>query len=232
MKPRGRTCRRPVSSLRTCSAVPMTRVLGAAVSTTATLLLAGCASATSAMQAPTTSATSTSSSPASAWNPSPPVTQLVACPAGALKIGRGPQLSPATGEHGIILSVTSVAPPCTVTGYPTITMQDTTGSPIHFTYVLGHGQYVTLRPPRPVTVGAGKMAYFLIAKYRCDTGSTASAVGMTLVLPGQGTMTSVPTAWIRNDLLSFDFCSGGRERDPGNTVEVSPFESATNLVGQ
>lgn len=198
-----------------CSGLPAYNANSAGRSSAAAITTTAAASSPST----TASATSAASQP-----PRP-------CAAGAVKIGPGPQLSPATGENGIMLSVTSVAPPCTVVGYPTVTMLDETGAPIHFTYVVGQGQYVTHRPPQPVTVGAGKLAYFLLAKYRCDTGSTTAAAGMTLVLPGQGTIRSVPTSWFTNGVRSFDFCTGGQNPDPGNTVDISPFEPAANLVG-
>jgi hypothetical protein len=154
-----------------------------------------------------------------------------ACPPGSLEIGRGSRLSPATGEHGLILTVISVAPPCTITGFASVTLLDATGVAIRFTYVMGQGPYVTHQHPQPVPLGGGKLAYFLIAKYRCDTGFTTSATGINLLLPGQGTIASVPTSWFSGGVSSLDFCTGGRHPDPGNTVAISPFEPAMNLLG-
>lgn len=151
------------------------------------------------------------------------------CSAATLRLRSGPRVSGATGEHGVILAAIDVSTvPCTVTGYPTITFVDTTGSPIPFTYANGAGEYVTHRGPQAVTIGDGRVAYFLVAKYRCDTGYTKSATGATVRLPGQGTIYSVPTTWLVN---SFSFCTGGASPDPGNTVTISPFEAATNLLG-
>jgi hypothetical protein len=79
-----------------------------------------------------------------------------------------------------------------------------------------------------VTVGGGKVAYFLVAKYRCDTGSTEAAAGLNMLLPGQGTTYSAPGSWL---LGAFDFCTGGVTPDPGNTVMISPFEPAVGLLG-
>lgn len=150
------------------------------------------------------------------------------CPAAALGIRQGPRLSPETGEHGVIIAVDSVSSiPCTVTGYPTVTLLNPAGSRVPFSYLAGKGQYVTHRPPRPVILGAGKLAYFLVAKYRCDAGVAERATAMTLALPGQGTIASVPTSWLRG---TFDLCTGGTTPDPGNTVMLSPFEPAVDLL--
>lgn len=117
--------------------------------------------------------------------------------------------------------------PCTVSGYPTVTLLDAAGSALSFAYVAGKGQYVTHRRPRPVTVGGTRSAYFLVAKYRCDTGVGADVTGMNVLLPGQGTIRSVPTGWLRG---AFDFCAGGPMPDPGNTIAISPVEPTVGLV--
>lgn len=79
----------------------------------------------------------------------------------------------------------------------------------------------------PDDLGSGKLAYFLVAKYRCDMGVAEEATGMNLLLPGQGTIYSVPARWLRG---SFGFCTGGATPDPGNTVAISPFEPAVDLL--
>lgn len=185
---------------------------------TTAIATAGLATVVACSASPTGPATS-----ASGRHPEP-------CPPGALEIGRGPQLSPASGEHGVILSVTSVGPPCTVDGYPEVTLLDAAGTPIPFTYVLGRGQYVTHRRPRPVTVGGGARAYFLIAKYRCDAGSTTAAAGLNVTLPGQATPRSVPTSWLSGGVRGLDFCTGGLHPDPGNTVAISPLEPTVHVL--
>ena len=150
---------------------------------------------------------------------------LAACGPATLGIQQGPRLSPASGEHGLIIAISTKAPPCTVAGYPTIKFL-AKDAPIPFTYVFGKGQYVTHRRPQPVTVGGGKVAYFLVAKYRCDMGVTEGADGMTLLLPGQGTMVTPPRTWL---IFSIDYCTGGAN-DPGNTIEVSPFEPSVVML--
>ena len=169
--------------------------------------------------APSPSSTASSTSPASE--------HLGPCPPAALKLGRDPRLSPATGENGVILTITSVARPCAIVGFPAITLPDSAGSPLPFTYLDGKGQYVTHRRPLPVTVGEGSFAYVLVAKYRCDTGYSTLAEGMNVQLPGQGTIQSVPGSWIEG---AFAYCTGGTIPDPGNTVDVSPFEPTADQL--
>ncbi|MDQ2739161.1 MAG: DUF4232 domain-containing protein [Actinomycetota bacterium] len=148
------------------------------------------------------------------------------CPAGTLSIKQGPRLSPETGEHGVIIAVSNASStPCTVTGYPEVTLRNAT-STLPFTYVAGKGQYVTHRQPRPVIVGGAKLAYFLVAKYRCDIGVNEPATGMNVLLPGQGTTYSVPTRWLRG---AFDLCKGGTTPN-GSTIMISPFEPATDRL--
>ena len=115
---------------------------------------------------------------------------------------------------------------CTITGYPKITFIQGT-RPIPFTYLDGKGQYVTHQEPFAVTVGSGKMAYFLVAKYRCDVGLAERADGANVLLSRQGTVYSVPDAWLRG---AVNLCSGEKISDPGNTITVSPFEPSASLV--
>lgn len=152
------------------------------------------------------------------------------CAPATLGIRQGPRLSPATGEHGLIIAVTGLAPrPCTVTGYPAVEFVDAAGHRIRFDYLYSKGQYVTHRRPAPVTVGGGAVAYFLVAKYRCDVHDADAAAGMNLVLPDQGTTYSVPLGWAVGDI---SFCSGPRSPDPGNSIEISPFEPSPDALAR
>lgn len=71
------------------------------------------------------------------------------------------------------------------------------------------------------------MAYFLVAKYRCDLGVAQRADGANVLLPGQGTVASVPDTWLRG---AFELCSGEKTSDPGDTITISPFEPNASLV--
>lgn len=183
----------------------------------------GCSS-TGGVGSPPTSAGADSS----ARSVSAAVAPVHACAPATLGIRQGPRLSPATGEHGLIITVTGVAPqPCTVTGYAAVEFVDAGGSRIGFSYLYGSGQYVTHRRPTPVTVGGDAAAYFLVAKYRCDAHAADAAAGMNVALPGQGTTYSVPLRWAVGDI---SLCSGSRSPDPGNSIEISPFEPSPDAL--
>jgi hypothetical protein len=191
------------------------------VATAAVLVVAACAPAAQ-MQAgssrPDDSAPSSSTS-------APAETAAPACPPATLGIQPGPPLTPQTGEHGVILAVSSTSPtPCTVNGYPTVTFLRGK-TPIPFVYLEGKGQYVTHQAPAPVTVGAGATAYFLVAKYRCDIGDAEQSDGATVTLTHSGSVHAIPGSWLSG---LFSLCSGNA--DPGNTVAVSPFEPSVRLL--
>jgi hypothetical protein len=87
-----------------------------------------------------------------------------------------------------------------------------------------HGRH---RKPAAVTIGPGKLAYFMIAKYRCDTGVAKQADSATVRLPRQSAANTVPAAWLRG---LFDLCTRVSPSGPGNTITISPFEPS--LLGQ
>jgi hypothetical protein len=149
------------------------------------------------------------------------------CDSASLSIASGPRLSAQTGEEGIIIAVRSASTrPCTISGYPAVTFYRG-AQPIPFTYLDGEGQYVTHLKPASAAVGPGKIAYFLVAKYRCDTGVAEQADSAAVRLARQGAADTIPATWLGG---RFGLCN--RTSPPtGNTITISPFEPATTLLG-
>jgi hypothetical protein len=149
-----------------------------------------------------------------------------------LSIGMGPRVSPATGEHAVMITLANVgASPCDVIGYPKVTLLTSSGHVIPFAYLHGHSQYTFNRPPRLVTLAVGATAYVEVTKYRCDLRAITSAATLRLVVPVTGQVLSIrqPTP---QGVGTLSYCQG-RSHGPGNLVSVSPVSvSARSLYPQ
>lgn len=122
-----------------------------------------------------------------------------------------------TGEHGSFYKLANHGRrACTLEGYPRIRLY-AHGVALPFRYSRGGGTYVTRAAPRLVTVPPGGAAWFLVAKYRCDLGTIATATSMTVTLPGARIRYRMPASYSS----SIDYCRGGPS-DPGQLVTVSP----------
>lgn len=107
--------------------------------------------------------------------------------------------------------------PCILDGYPTIALTDDRGS---IPFAIGHGgdQMVTPRGPTRVVVRAGRSAFVLVNKYRCDLGDLRLARRLRLGLPGRsspGLSLALPP------YPRLGYCGKG---DAGSTVVTSSFE--------
>lgn len=124
------------------------------------VLLAGCATSRdgrsrSTVSAPATSRPSLTATPLTLRGTPTLSTRHVAVRAcdAALSLGYGPAVSPVTGEHGVVYTLTNRgATSCTLVGYPGITLYDAAGAAMPFHYTHGHSQYVTWAPPMTVTL--------------------------------------------------------------------------------
>ena len=147
------------------------------------------------------------------------------CAASVLVLRPGPFGSPMTGEHADSFMLTNVgSAACTVSGYPQVTLYDSSGAAVPFRYARGGGAYVTAKKPTTVTLPPGKSAYVLVAKYRCDLGTAdyATAIQLTLrVYQGPAFSGREP---VSGGAAGLSYCEGGRE-DPGQLVTVSPVEA-------
>jgi hypothetical protein len=145
------------------------------------------------------------------------------CRAADLVLEYGPRISPMTGEHGdYYVLVNRGKTTCGLAGYPGITLEDPSGTPMKFRYS-HHSEYVTTATPRPVTLRPGTAAYVLVAKYRCDIGSVSNVAAIRLTLPGPDHIVlvgRVPDSGYGVSVLSY--YQGGPD-DPGQLVGVSPI---------
>jgi hypothetical protein len=147
------------------------------------------------------------------------------CAETALTVGAGPLLSPASGEHGDIYELQNTGGTlCTLSGYPTVTLTSGANA-LRFHYVRGGGSYVTRKPPAVVSLPPGAIGYFLVAKYRCDVQSSATATAVLVRLPGQRTTHVLPTQTtaMEHGAAVLTYCTGNGDPDPGDTVVLSPI---------
>ncbi len=131
-------------------------------------------------------------------------------------VSTGERVSEATGQHTLALALTNTGgSPCTLHGYPTVTLLGPDGQPLPFSYARSGDQMVTADPPADVTLQPGGHAYAVVNKYRCDTGDVTPARWAEVTLPGasSGTRIAIP------DGLDLAWCGEG---DPGSTVHLSP----------
>jgi hypothetical protein len=155
-------------------------------------------------------------------------TKLSACQAGQLAPGNGPRLSPAPGEHALVVTVTNRgAAPCTLDGYPRVRFITSSGHALDIPQV-DHSQYVTASGPRQVLLGVSATAYMLVAQYRCDLGDLQVASRVQVTLPGtrSGAAFTVPVVRATGDLA---LCKGGQS-DAGNVIAVTPVESTLAAI--
>jgi hypothetical protein len=191
----------------------MRRTAGCAMAAAmVTLLLGACTGQVSAGDSGDSGATATATTVSTA-----------PCRAADLALQQGPRISPLTGEHGdYYLLVNRGKTTCELAGYPGITLEDASGTPMKFRYT-HHSEYVTTATPRPVALRPGTASYVLVAKYRCDTGSVINVAVIQLAFPGPEHIVlngRVPDSGYGVSVLSY--CKGGPD-DPGQLVAVSPI---------
>jgi Protein of unknown function (DUF4232) len=152
------------------------------------------------------------------------------CRAGDVWLGPGGYVSPMTGEHAAVFMLRNLGhASCALRGDPKVDLYTAAGHRLAFSYTDGHSMYFTSHRPGRVVLAAGKAAFFEIAKYRCDLGSSATATVIKVTLPGPARimLTRTPvSAW-----FSFDYCKGG-PRDPGQTIGISPIEPTARALWQ
>jgi PASTA domain/Protein of unknown function (DUF4232) len=141
------------------------------------------------------------------------------CQASDLSARPGPPISEATGASTQDLGLMNVSGrTCVLDGYPTLTLVDSAGHRLGFTYSHAGDEMTTDASPAPVYIPPDSEAWVRFDKYRCDVPAQDTAAYMFLVLPSDGGAVRVSTR--------FSYC----QEAPSLVVFVSPFEPVERLL--
>lgn len=125
-----------------------------------------------------------------------------------------------TGEHSESFTlINRASTPCTLRGFPAVTLYNARGTALPFHYMQGQGMYITSAAPSTVTIQPRSKAFFLVAKYRCDTGTIDDAATIRVRLPTSPPI-ELKRRLPRDSTLSY--CKDGASY-PGRTVYISPI---------
>jgi hypothetical protein len=174
-------------------------------------------------------AASCASSPGPVAAPSPP------CGAGELALGHGPQISPATEEHGDEYTLANRgSSACTLAGYPDVALYDSGAAVLPFRYMDADSQYITAARPAAVLLRPGASAWVFVAQAACVMGDQQAAVTIRLSMPQPSDATVTGSAWSDSSGASqLWYCRGGRDgaRPPVFISPVEPTRVATVQPG-
>ena len=152
------------------------------------------------------------------------------CTTSQLSLGFGPQVSPATGEHALVLTPTNKsAKYCQLAGYPSVGFYTAAGRVLPFTYHR-FSHYFPRIVPQLVGLRPGTHGYFEVAKYRCDLGDlvTPSTIKVALAPSADASLArKVPPA---PGVGVLTYCKGG-VKDPGQMVGVTPIVATQRQLG-
>jgi hypothetical protein len=139
------------------------------------------------------------------------------CDAEHLTVHETPSLGEASGESNFVIALTNTSSStCTLFGYPTVTLLESSGQPLPFQYTHGNGFFVTHALPRPVLVPPRASAYAAFEKYRCDLRPKALATTVRL---------SPPDSAVRFDLkLEQIYAYCAPDDSAGDHIVVTPIE--------
>ncbi|MEO3935857.1 DUF4232 domain-containing protein [Dermatophilaceae bacterium Soc4.6] len=145
------------------------------------------------------------------------------CSTADLSLGHGEDVTAQTGENPLMYALTNIGPTsCLLLGYPSLGLYDGSGHRLALRYNTSTGaQYVSSDPPAAVILEPGGIGYFLLAKYRCDTGHLSDTTTIRVGLPDQRQPLTDRAVGAEGG-ATLSYCQGGAD-DPGQVVEISPF---------
>ena len=165
--------------------------------------------------------TTSPTSPARTGSSAPGAPGVPVCGAAGMSIALGTGLSPQTGEQGVVLTVRNEGHgACAVRGYLTVHFR-VTGSTAEQTMAPAGGMYVTSASPAWVTIAPQKVAYVIVAAYRCDLGGNVFVESLSASLPGSSTATTLALG--RSGVGSLPYCPGQQGHSP-SYFQLSPIE--------
>ena len=186
-----------------------------AIAGLAGLLLAGCASAR---------LTSTVPSGPAPGSPVPAQRYTAGCLPSQVRLAAGPRVAERTQQSTLLVVIRNIsAAGCALRGYPGIALAGRGGSRLPFRYRQGGDQMLTGRPPALVSLPPGAAAYLAINKDHCVTFTRRIAGQLAVTLPGDRQPVYLRLA--RYPIL--DYCGS---KDPGHTVDITPFEPTAARV--
>jgi hypothetical protein len=144
------------------------------------------------------------------------------CMTSQLSLGFGGQVSPATGEHAVVLTLTNKSGKyCQLLGYPSVRFYTATGRVLPFSYSRV-SQYFPRIVPRLVGLRTGTRGYFEVAKYRCDLGDLMTPSIFKVSLAASAGVSLARRVPLSPRVGVLTYCKGG-VKDPGQFVGVSPI---------
>jgi hypothetical protein len=161
----------------------------------------------------------TGTSSASGGAPSP------RCAPSQLRLTLGPLVSEKTEQHTAVFALANAArSACSLDGYPTVTLVDSSSRLLPFPYGHRGDQMITAAKPNPVNVAGGGSAYFELNKNACVSFTRRQAAAIHVRLPG-----SPGSLSLRLPHYPFiDYCPPG---DPGDGITLSPLEPTLAAAG-
>jgi hypothetical protein len=144
------------------------------------------------------------------------------CMTSQLSLGFGAQVSPAMGEHAVVLTLTNKSGKyCQLLGYPSVSFYTATGRVLPFSYSRV-SQYFPRIVPRLVGLRTGTRGYFEVAKYRCDLGDLMTPSIFKVSLAASAGVSLARRVPLSPRVGVLTYCKGG-VKDPGQFVGVSPI---------
>jgi hypothetical protein len=132
-----------------------------------------------------------------------------------------------TGEHSVLVNIQNVsAAACRLPAYPAAIALRDRARTLPFRYRHG-GLYIQAKPSRSIALAPRAFAHVEVAKYRCDAGTLRPVTSLRLFVSRHGRALTIALPQ-PSGTAELDYCraaSGPNGSDPGNTVEVGPFEA-------
>lgn len=141
------------------------------------------------------------------------------CRTDELRVSFGETIQPASGYSPIVVAFTNRSTKtCSIQGYLTVSLYDSAGATLPFTFGHRETQEITGAAPHLVLVAPGAAAFGALDKYRCDIHTDGEVTTARLTPPNGGGALVLDLH--RGPV--WGYCGMG---DPGSFVALTPIES-------